>query len=234
MVLNNSQAILLMLGKFFVGERITPGEATGALIAFSGAVLCSTDAAQAKPGKHGAAPDLLENDNTELLTLWGDFLALVSAVGGVGYLVFAQTVRPHLNLYLFMFMNMFQNSLYAFLYIVASGQEYTVDMDPYTGLFGWLNFRPDRLPTDVAAVLLCNFFGAMGYIRMMHYFDKLIISVAGLMEPVVSMLLAYAMGVGFLPGWKGWLGNALVAGGTFSVIYTTSKKSEKEDTAKKL
>ena len=69
MVLNNSQAILLMLGKFFVGERITPGEATGALIAFSGAVLCSTDAAQAKPGKHGAAPDLLENDNTELLTL---------------------------------------------------------------------------------------------------------------------------------------------------------------------
>lgn len=53
----------------------------------------------------------------------------------------------------------------------------------------------------------------------MHYFDNLVISVAALLEPVVAELLAFMFGVGFLPGWKGWLGNALVAGGTFAVVY---------------
>jgi len=234
MVLNNSQAILLMVGKFFVGERVTHSEALGAFIAFSGAVLCSMDAAQAEPGTHGAASiAVMDEDDSSSRGTWrtlmGDGFALLSAFGGVGYLVFAQTVRPHLNLYMFMFFNMFQNSLYALLYIVASGQTYTIDLDPYTGLFGWLNFRPDRLPTDVVAVLLCNFFGVMGYIRMMHYFDKLIISVAGLMEPVVATLLAYGMGVGMLPGSLGWIGMALVTGGTFSVISQTTSSSKDDD-----
>jgi hypothetical protein len=39
------------------------------------------------------------------------------------------------------------------------------------------------------------------------------------MEPVVAELLAFLIGVGFLPGWKGWLGNGLVAAGTFAVVY---------------
>jgi drug/metabolite transporter (DMT)-like permease len=39
------------------------------------------------------------------------------------------------------------------------------------------------------------------------------------MEPVVAELLAFVIGVGFLPGWKGWLGNGLVIAGTFAVVY---------------
>jgi hypothetical protein len=73
--------------------------------------------------------------------------------------------------------------------------------------------------------LTCSFFissfldSDRGYVRAMHYFDNLIISVASLMEPVVAELMAVIFGVGFLPGWKGWLGNALVAFGTLAVVY---------------
>jgi len=221
MILNNSQALILMLGKFFVGERISNLEMMGAAIAFSGAVLCSVDAADQDPKAEVGGFDG-KNSN---MTLWGDAFGLISAFGGVGYLVFAQKVRSQLNLYIFMFLNMFQNSLYALALIVVSGREYTWDMERYHGLFSWLSpSSPDRLLLTVIAVVFCNFLGVMGYIRAMHYFDKLVISVAGLMEPVVATVLAYGLSVGLLPGWKGWLGNIFVAGGTFLVIYRPPSK----------
>lgn len=57
----------------------------------------------------------------------------------------------------------------------------------------------------------------------MQYFDNLVISVAVLMQPVAAEFMAFAFGVATLPGWMGWLGNALVAGGTFAVVYPSNK-----------
>ena len=45
------------------------------------------------------------------------------------------------------------------------------------------------------------------------------ISVAALMEPVVKEIMAVLVGVGILPGWKGWFGNGLVVIGTMAVVY---------------
>jgi len=59
----------------------------------------------------------------------------------------------------------------------------------------------------------------------MQYFDNLVISVATLLEPVVASLLAYFLNIGLLPGTNGWIGNLLVAGGTISVIYPSTKSS---------
>ena len=70
-------------------------------------------------------------------------------------------------------------------------------------------------------------FGALGYVRAMQYFENLVISVAALMEPVVAEFLAFIFGVGFLPGWKGWLGNALVALGTLAVIAPSAMSGDK-------
>ncbi|KAL7578553.1 hypothetical protein ACA910_011611 [Epithemia clementina (nom. ined.)] len=84
-------------------------------------------------------------------------------------------------------------------------------------------------------VLVCNIVGAMGYVRAMQYFDGLVIAVAALMEPVAGEVVACLLGVGFLPGWKGWLDNALVTGGTLAVVYTPNpyhpqqKKLEDDD-----
>lgn len=64
----------------------------------------------------------------------------------------------------------------------------------------------------------------MGYLRSTMYFDNLVISVATLMEPVVASALAYAMGVGVLPGFLGLIGNLFVALGTVMVINPKSQK----------
>lgn len=71
-----------------------------------------------------------------------------------------------------------------------------------------------------------NGVGTLGYIVCMQYFDNLVISVAVLMQPVAAEFMAYALGVSSLPGWLGWLGNFLVAGGTFAVV--CSPKTDKE------
>ena len=76
----------------------------------------------------------------------------------------------------------------------------------------------DRLPLEIVMALVCNCCGALGYVKAMHYFDNLVISVAALMEPVVAELLSCLLNGGSLPDWKGWLGNALVACGTLAVV----------------
>lgn len=44
------------------------------------------------------------------------------------------------------------------------------------------------------------------------------------MEPVVAELLAASVGVSSLPGPLGWVGNLMVAVGTFAVVYPTATK----------
>ena len=120
-ILSNSQSILLLVGKIFVGQRILALEAAGAILAFCGAALCSQDLAD-----RGSPPSLSGNDmnNTydghNLLTLWGDFLALVDAMGGVCYLVFAKTIRPHISLYLFMFLIMLLGSTLILIFMIIT------------------------------------------------------------------------------------------------------------------
>jgi len=65
----------------------------------------------------------------------------------------------------------------------------------------------------------------------MQYFDSLVIAVAGLMQPVVAEFVAFFIGVSFLPGLLGWLGNLLVFGGTIAVVYDpgTIKPNTKDE-----
>eukprot|EP00977_Amphora_coffeiformis_P028849 scaffold37478_cov176-Amphora_coffeaeformis.AAC.5 len=154
-ILANSQSVLLLFGKLFVGERILCLEAAGAIFAFGGAALCSLDSAQDGGGEGAGAAT--SNSHT---TLFGDFLALVSATGGVFYLTFAKTVRPHVSLYLFMFLIMFLGSTMLLIFMfVFTNIEMTVDRDLATGIWGWMNVQPDRLPLELTMVVLCNLFG---------------------------------------------------------------------------
>jgi hypothetical protein len=109
------------------------------------------------------------------------------------------------------------------LQIVVLNETVTWDRDPNHGVWGFLVVgEADRLPLEVTMVVVCNLLGTMGYVRAMQYFDNLVISSATLLEPVVAEFMACFAGVGMLPGWQGWLGNALVALGTFAVIYKTN------------
>jgi drug/metabolite transporter (DMT)-like permease len=213
-ILSNSQALLFLMGRLLVGSHISRLEGMGAFLAFAGAVLCSWDGVSTSTS----------DDNTGFSTNWrtpllGDILGLISAIAGCGYLVFAKSVRIHVALEPFMFMIMFCGSFMVIIVVVLVLQEpVTFDMNINHGVFGWLNLRRDRLPLELLTVLLCNLLGTLGYVRAMQYFDNLVISVAGLMEPVVACLFLAAFG-GMLPGPMGWLGNALVVVGTVAVVH---------------
>ena len=207
-ILSNCQAILLLLGKIAMGEHISLAEGLGAITAFGGAIFCSRDSAET-----------IDSTETGGLTIVGDLYALLSAVSGVLYLITAKTVRPTMNLYLFMFVIMFLGTLCSIGYTCFDGSVITFDNDIDHGIFGWMNWNVDRLPVELIMVLACNILGAMGYVRCMHYFSNLVIAVATLLEPVVAEITAVLLGVGVLPGWMGWLGNALVLLGTLTVVY---------------
>jgi len=225
-ILANSQSVLLLFGKLFVGQRILYLEAAGAIFAFGGAALCSLDSAESEGGEGDGDATGSATSNGHM-TLFGDFLALVSATGGVFYLTFAKTVRPHISLYLFMFLIMFFGSTMLLIFLfVFTNIEMTVDRNVTTGIWGWMNLESDRLPLELTMVILCNLFGAMGYIRAMQYFDNLVIAVAALLEPAVAALLAAAVGVANLPGAMGWIGNALVFAGTFAVVYPSASSGK--------
>jgi drug/metabolite transporter (DMT)-like permease len=170
-ILCNSQSLLLLAGKMLVGHPVSFMEATGALVAFSGAILCSIDSSQAAPASAGGK------------TFLGDFIGIVSALGGVGYLIFAKQTRSHMSLYVFMYLNMLMGSLFTLSFIALVFREpVTFDRNESTGIFGWLNMDADRLPLEIAMVIWCNFFGSLGYVRAMQFFDNLVICVAALVS----------------------------------------------------
>lgn len=209
-ILSNSLALILLMGKLFVGQRVTPMEGCGALVAFGGAALCTKDSADSQ----GVASN----------AILGDALAILSAIGGVGYLIFAKSARSNMSMYIFMFLTMSVGAILAWLFqMFILGETSTFDMNYNHGFWGFLLPIPHRLPLEFVTVVVCNLCGTMGYVRAMQYFDNLVISSAALMEPVMAEFLAFGFGVGTLPGIQGWLGNALVAGGTFAVIYQDGK-----------
>jgi drug/metabolite transporter (DMT)-like permease/ElaB/YqjD/DUF883 family membrane-anchored ribosome-binding protein len=209
-ILSNSQALVLIVGKLFVGAPVSIMEGSGAIVAFSGAVLCSKDSSEGSSAPAGA--------------LTGDLLSIIASLGGVGYLVFAKSTRAHMTLFVFMFLTMFVGCLMIlFFQIFVMGESVTFGMERETGIWSFLNLQRDRLPLELTMVVVCNLLGTMGYVRSMQYFDNIVISTAGLMEPVIAEFMAFAFGVSTLPGWKGWLGNALVAGGTFAVVFQSSQ-----------
>jgi drug/metabolite transporter (DMT)-like permease len=212
-IFSNSQSLILLAGKMLVGHRVSPLEGTGALVAFSGAIFCSVDSSQ------GATPE----DSAEAgeRTFFGDCVAFLSALGSVGYLCSAKQTRNNMNLYMFMYLLMLTGSILTLIFMTVILKEpVTWDRHVSTGVFGWLSMdEQDRLPLEILIVGICNFCGAVGYVRAMQFFDTLVICVATLMEPVAADFLACLMGVGILPGWKGWLGNAMVVGGTSALVY---------------
>lgn len=211
----NSQALLLIIGKAFVGERIHPFEAFGVFVAFSGAILCSTDS-------EGSSKE----DDAATLAIFGDFLALAAAVGGVMYLTFAKAVRAEMSVTLFMFSVMFLGSFMMLAYIaLADGEKLEFSMDPYIGVFGWLDISKGRLPVLIYLAVVVNIMGTMGFVRAMAFFDNVVIAVATLMEPLMASLIAFAFHAGLLPGPMGWLGNFLVVAGTLGVVYPSVGKA---------
>ena len=209
-VLANSLPLILLVGNLCLGHRVSWMEGWGAVVAFSGAALVSKDSSE----------NTMEGSNT----LLGDALAILSAFGGVGYMIFAKSSRSNMSTPMFMFSTMALGATLAWIFqIYVLGETSTFSTDYEHGLWGFLLPVKHRLPLECFIVVVCNLCGTMGYVRVMQYFDNLVISSVGLLEPAIAQFLAVGYGVGVLPGIQGWTGNVLVVCGTFAVIYEDAK-----------
>jgi drug/metabolite transporter (DMT)-like permease len=152
----NSQALLLIIGKAFVGERIHLFEGCGVIVAFTGAILCSRDSeASARSAEKESSSAIL-----------GDLMALASAIAGVAYLTFAKAIRSEMSVTVFIFCVMFFGSFSVLLFVAANQEEpLEWNVDPYDGVFGWFNISKHRLPILVYLAVVCNMVGTMGFVR---------------------------------------------------------------------
>jgi len=211
-VLANSLPLILLMGKLCLGQHVTWMEGGGAIVAFVGTALVSNDSSASH----------MEGSNL----LLGVTLGIISAFGGVGYLIFAKSSRSAMSTTLFMFLTMFLGGIIAWIFQIFILQEPTsFDMDYHHGLWAFLLPQRGRLPLELAVVIVCNLCGTMGYVRVMQYFDSLVISSIALLEPAIAQFISFAFGLGPLPGLLGWTGNVLVGFGTFAVIYVDAKEN---------
>ncbi len=209
----NSQALLLIIGKAFVGEPIHLFEGFGVIIAFSGAMLCSKDSE--------ASSEAADRSDA----IFGDLMALTSAICGVAYLTFAKAVRSEMSVTVFIVYVMFFGSFSVLIFIATSTEEgFEWNTNPYNGVFGGFSLFHGRIFVLLYLAVICNCIGTMGFVRSMEYFDNVIIAVATLMEPLLASLIAFVFHAGLLPGTLGWIGNALVVVGTLAVVYPSMGK----------
>jgi drug/metabolite transporter (DMT)-like permease len=153
----NSQALLLIIGKACVGERIHFLEACGVFVACIGAFMCSSDESQSE-----ASSSETSGEKSYL----GDILALLSAVAGVGYLSFAKAVRSQISVTLFIFGMMFCGSFMVLFFIIVDPSEtIQFNMDPYDGVFGWFSLHECRFPILIYLAIVVNCVGTMGFVR---------------------------------------------------------------------
>jgi drug/metabolite transporter (DMT)-like permease len=181
-------------------------------VAFVGTILVSVDS-EAEQGSD-------DDSGYDQRILLGASLAFIFAgCGGVGYLMSAKVVRAHVQMFTFLFLIMFGGCILIIPFqVFILGEVVTFTRDVEYGIWGFLNWRMDRLPNDLIQVLFGNLVGTVGYVCCIQFFDPLVITVACLMQPVVAEFMAFLVGVSPLPGWMGWIGNVAVIGGTLLVV----------------
>jgi drug/metabolite transporter (DMT)-like permease len=189
-------------------------EGVGVVIAFTGAMLCSKDSE--------SSSEAADRSNA----IYGDMMALASAVAGVAYLTFAKAIRSEMSVTVLIFSVMFFESFSVLAFIGADseeGLEWTVN--PYDGVFSEFSLFHGRILALLYLAVVCNMVGTMGFVRSMEYFDNVVIAVlATLMEPLLASVIAFIFHAGLLPGPLGWFGNFVVVAGTLTVVYPSLGK----------
>ncbi|CAB9518416.1 Drug Metabolite Transporter (DMT) Superfamily [Seminavis robusta] len=224
-VLSNMTSLVIIAGRAVLGLPILALEGGGAITGFIGAAIC----AQAQGADIGRRL-LLELD----VSFWGNAIAFSASFGTAAYLLIAKKLRPKMDLFVFMSIIMGFGALLLVPYLYLIGEDITFDMHPVHGVFGWLNLQADRLPLELYMAVVCNCLGTTGYIAVMKYFDPIVPATVMLLEPVIGALLGAAAGTAPIPGLQTWLGNLVVAGGTFLVTYAGSSKTESIDATEAL
>lgn len=218
-IFSNCHSLLLVLAKLVLRQPLGLMELIGAGIGFSGGVVTTLDhspADQSSPLRHG--PSTL-----------GDMVAFAGAFAGVGYLLSAKRVRPHMGVFVFMWALVTTVAVLVLLVLLWDGSTAphirAMSTDATHGLFGWVH----HLGIEAYVVLVGSFAGTMGFVTSLRYFDPLVVSVTMLTEPVVATIIGISIGVDELPGPLTFLGGAAVLTGCSLVLLATHKTCTRVD-----
>eukprot|EP00956_Cyclotella_meneghiniana_P012935 scaffold18488_cov59-Cyclotella_meneghiniana.AAC.10 len=192
-------------------------EGAGAAIGMVGALFC------AYTGSDNS------EDHSSSSAMAGNVLAFLASVATASYLTVAKTLRPRVDLFVFMLLIFSYASVAVLLYMIFMDRPYKISTDPTIGLFGWVNLKMDRLPLELWMAIVCNLLGTTGYIAIMKYFDPVVVSMVMLMEPIVASVMGAICGVSSLPSLMTWAGDGVVVVGSILVILSGSKKTETID-----
>ncbi|KAI9905186.1 hypothetical protein PsorP6_013759 [Peronosclerospora sorghi] len=214
---NNAHSTLLVFWKLVWRKPVAPMEGLGAAVGVVGGAITTMDTTR------GGGPDIVSP------TAAGDLVALAGAAGGAIYFTLAKKVRPHMHLLVFLCSITATSAMSILMFMLASGQNLSLSTDPYNGMFGWLTPSTHRLVVALYLTFVCDCIGTMGYIGVMKYFDPIVVSVVCLMEPIVATVQGIVMGVDTIPGVLTFIGASLVIGGTFLVLRSQRRKTEKVD-----
>ena len=205
-LLSSTSSIVLAIGRPMLGLGYPKSvEAVGIIIAIIGGYVCTRDDPQHQGGHPGALADAL---------------CLFAAVLNALNLVSAKYLWDDFKLWQYVFWQQL-GSLTLYLFFAAITRIATLDMDRQTGLFGCLNFTPDRLLINIGGGPACALFGTAALIATLKYLDPVLISVASILQPLLSTLFGFLLGVSSFPKPLALLGGLVMSAGTGLVVYAT-------------
>ncbi|CAI5722630.1 unnamed protein product [Hyaloperonospora brassicae] len=216
-IFNNCHSLLMIVGRLLLGRYVSQFEGLGTAIGVIGGALTTLD----------HQPSSSTGVEVVQVSLTGDLVALVGAVGGALYLLTVKKLRTEIDVSI-LFAGMF--SLLALLtFPVFSLLEipFEASRDPDIGLFGWLH--PSRAASETYIVLVCTLVGTVGYVAVMKYFAPIAISVVMLVEPVLAAFMGVAVTTDVFPGLLTIVGSLLIVAATALVVVSNSSQTETVD-----
>ncbi|EQC37261.1 hypothetical protein SDRG_05485 [Saprolegnia diclina VS20] len=209
-ILNNSHSLVLVLGKMLRRRPVAFQEGIGTVIGIAGGVVTALDHTLSRTKALGP-------------NLQGDAVAFLGAMGAAVYLTHAKDVRSQANMDFMVFMWLHMCTVCLLLLpLLYATDAISLSTDPNHGLFGWVDLT--RLPLELYLVTVCDFIGGMGYVRVLKYFEPIVVSIVMLLEPVLAVCLGIMVGVSNVPGLLTVLGSAIVILGTAMVIHSSTKR----------
>jgi drug/metabolite transporter (DMT)-like permease len=235
-VLSDLAPLFLILGRWIMGLPVLYTEGLGAAIGFLGGTVCALDQSSSSSMDLNMTGEIVSTSSrqTHPHALTGDLLAFLASAATVIYLLIAKKLRPHVDLFMFMFLLMSIASLFMLAYMILAGEDIRLSDDPNFGLWGWIRLTPDRLPLELYLAVVCNVLGTTGYVAVMKYFEPVVVSTVMLMEPVLGALMGVAAGLDPLPGLQTWIGDGVVTVGIVLVVWSGAKTTETIDATEAL
>ncbi|TMW57273.1 hypothetical protein Poli38472_003198 [Pythium oligandrum] len=212
-IFNNCHSLIMVIGRLIVGEYVSRFEGIGTGIGIVGGIVTTLD--------HSP---LVPDASVAQVSLEGDLVALVGAIGGVVYLLTAKKLREKVDIVVLLSGVFVITTLLHFPVFSLLEIPFEFSTDDTIGLFGWV--QSTHVLTELYVVLVCTFIGTLGYIAVMKYFDPIVVSVVMLLEPVLANAMGVAVGVDLVPGYFTFGGAALITLGTMLVIVSNSSRTE--------